>query len=197
VKRILTRLLATAGLLLVIVTFSPAVKWWTRLLSGPWYHSQGDVLIVLTSDGDAGLIGEFSYWRAVYAVRTWQEGGWKEMIVTGGGGTAESMRAFVLAQGVPGYAVRVEEKSASTRENALFTAAMLHPGDGRKKVLLTSDYHMFRAIRAFRKAGVSVEPLPIPDAGKRANHYAWRWPVFFGLAVETAKICGYAVRGWI
>lgn len=192
------RILAAIGALLLIVTFTPLVKWWAALLAGRWDDQQGEVLIVLASDGDAGMVGEFSYWRAAYAVWTWKQGNnWKEMIVSGGGGTAESMRDFVLSHGIPGYAVRVEGRSGSTHENALFTAAMLPAADTRKKVLLTSDYHMFRAVRAFRKAGLNVTPLPVPDAGKRAGNYAMRWPVFFGLAMETVKIGGYLVRGWI
>ena len=90
----------------------------------------------------------------------------------------------------------MEGRSGSTRENALFTAGLL-AADGRKKVLMTSDYHMFRAVRAFRKAGLDVRTIPVPDAGKRWNSYAMRWPVFIGLFVETAKICVYAVRGWM
>jgi uncharacterized SAM-binding protein YcdF (DUF218 family) len=190
------RILAATGLLLLIVTFSPAVNWWTRALTGPWEDPKGEVLIVLASDGDAGLIGEFSYWRAVYAASAWREGGWKEMIISGGAGTADSMRDFVVSQGVPASAVRLEGRSVSTRENALFTAALL-ASDGRRKVLLTSDYHVFRAVRAFRKAGLDLPTRPIPDAGKRSTIYAWRWAVFFGLVIETAKIGGYAARGWI
>jgi uncharacterized SAM-binding protein YcdF (DUF218 family) len=190
------RSLAAVGLLLLIVTFLPVVNWWTRALSGPWENPSGEVLIVLAGDGDAGMIGEISYWRAVYAVWTWREGGWEEIIISGGAGTANAMRDFVVAQGVPVSAVRVEGRSHSTRENALFTASML-VADGRRKVLLTSDYHIFRAVRAFRKAGVDTRTRPVPDAGKRSNTYALRWSIFVGLLAETAKICGYAVRGWL
>ena len=193
--RLLGRVLAAVGLLLVVVTLSPVVRWWTNWLAGPWENVRGDVLIVLASDGDAGMVGELSYWRAVHAVWAWRTGGWQEMIVSGGGG-AQAMRDFAVAQGVPAQAIRVEGRSGSTRENAVFTAKLLGP-DVRKKVLMTSDYHMFRAVRAFRKAGLDVRTIPVPDAGKHWNSYAMRWPVFIGLLVETAKICVYSARGWM
>ena len=66
-----------------------------------------------------------------------------------------------------------------------------------RKVLLTSDYHMFRACRAFRKAGLEVAPRPFPDAGKRAANWLGRWPAFLDEVVETLKIGYYFVRGAI
>ena len=63
-------------------------------------------------------------------------------------------------------------------------------------MLLTSDYHMFRARRAFRKAGLEVEPRPFPDADKRLNNWRARWQVVLDLGVETVKIVYYRVRGW-
>jgi uncharacterized SAM-binding protein YcdF (DUF218 family) len=189
------RILAAVGLLLLIVMFSPIVRWWTGALTGPWPEPQGEVLIVLGSDGDASIIGENSYWRAVYAVYVWRQGGWKEMIISGSR-VGESIRDFVVCQGVPATAVRVEGRSGSTRENALFTAAML-ASDPRPKLLLTSDYHTFRAVRAFRNAGVEVTPGPFPDAGKRAHSYPLRWALFWELSVETSKLAYYAARGWL
>ena len=73
---------------------------------------------------------------------------------------------------------------------------MLAQTPGRK-VLLTSDYHMFRAAQALRKAGVTVIPRPIPDASKRAGSWNLRWEVVQDLMIETTKIGYYWLRGWI
>ena len=64
-------------------------------------------------------------------------------------------------------------------------------------MLLTSDYHMFRAHRAFKKAGLEVLPKPFPDARKRASEWTGRWPAFLDLVEETLKIGYYYARGWI
>jgi len=190
------------GLTVVLVTFTPFVGWWAVQLAGPWTDARGDVIIVLTGNilGN-GIIGETSYWRSAYTIMAWREGGWRQVIVSGGGGGAslpvgEAMKIFLESGGIPPGAILAESQSLSTRESALNLARILPQTPGRK-ILLTSDYHMFRAIRALRKAGVMVIPRPIPDAAKRAGSWNLRWEVFQDLLIETSKIVYYWGRGWI
>jgi uncharacterized SAM-binding protein YcdF (DUF218 family) len=195
------RTLAAIGFLFVFVTVTPIDDWWIKWLAGPWNNPKGDVLVVLGSDAIEDVIGWSSYWRSVYAVRAWREGGFREVVVTAGSlngqvPAAERMRDFMASQGIPASAIRVEGAAQSTRENALKSKVLLDNLSGRK-VLLTSDYHMFRAYRVFRKAGIVIEPRPIPDALKQTGWLRNRWPVFLGLCVETGKIGYYFVRGWI
>lgn len=187
--------LAVLGLLLLTVTFTPLVNWWTRVLAGPWHAPQGDILIVLASDGGGPMVGEYSYWRSVYAVHAWRGGTFRQAVLSGRG-AVQAMRDFLVCQGVPASSILLEDQSNSTRQNALATARLLAASPGRK-VLLTSDYHMFRAHRAFRKAGLEVLPSPFPDAGKRSTSFARRWNVFLDLATESAKILYYFTRAWI
>ena len=199
--RWIVRALAAIGFLFVFVTVTPIDDWWIKWLAGPWNNPKGDVLVVLGSDAVEDVIGWSSYWRSVYAVRAWREGGFREVVVTAGSmhgevPAAERMRDFMASQGIPVSAIRVEGAAQSTRENALKSKVLLDNLSGRK-VLLTSDYHMFRAYRVFRKAGIVIEPRPIPDALKQTGWLRNRWPVFLGLCVETGKIGYYFVRGWI
>jgi uncharacterized SAM-binding protein YcdF (DUF218 family) len=195
-KRYVVRALAGLGLLFVIVTVTPVLGWWSGALAGPWTEARGDVLIVLGSEAQPdGIIGESSYWRTVYAIRVWRQGGFQQIVVSGAM-AAETMRDFMVSSGIPAGAIRMETQAASTRENAVFVTKMLADTPGRK-VLLTSDYHMFRAYRAFRKAGLNVEPRPFPDAGKRVQRWDRRWGVFLGLVLETGKVGYYWSRGWI
>jgi len=188
--------LAAIGLLMVLATFTPLDSWYAGALSGNWVDGGGDVLIALGAGTlDDTTLDMGSYWRAVYAGLAWRRGGFREVVVAGRG-AAPLMRDFLIGHGVPGAAIRVEDKSASTRENALFVARMLAGVPGRK-VLVTSDYHMFRARRAFEKAGLRVVPDPFPDAIKGSNHLQNRWGIFLNLGVETAKIGYYWMRGWI
>lgn len=193
--------LAALGLLYVIVTFTPVNFWWTNQLAGAWNDPAGEVLIVPGADALDSVIGYSSYLRSVYAVLQWKRGGFRTVVVCGGGdkgqpSTAEQMRDFMVAQGIPANAVRVESESTSTRENALKSKPILDQLGGRK-VLLTSDYHMFRACRAFRKAGIDVQPSPFPDAIKQSMSRWNRWGVFLGLCREAGKIAYYFMRGWI
>jgi uncharacterized SAM-binding protein YcdF (DUF218 family) len=194
--------LAALGLLFVLVTVTPLVAWWSRALAGPPGAPRGDVLIVLGgSILDDGTIGVSSYWRSLHAARIFREGGFRRMIVTGAGASATPvaipMRDFMVSLGVSGEAVEVETGASSTRENAVFTSklpAALAPG---RRVLVTSDYHMFRASRAFRKVGVDVAPWPLPDLTAASSCWSCRWQIFITLTTESAKIAYYYARGWI
>jgi uncharacterized SAM-binding protein YcdF (DUF218 family) len=90
----------------------------------------------------------------------------------------------------------LEDNSLSTRENALRLRELLAGLPG-KKILMTSDYHMYRAFRVFSRAGIVVEPRPIPDIIKRASRYSARWSAFVDLLDENVKIVYYCVRNWM
>jgi uncharacterized SAM-binding protein YcdF (DUF218 family) len=199
--RYLTAALATLGGLMVIVSFTPLVSWWASGLAGSWNDPCGDTLIVLSgAPASGGVIAASTYWRCAYAVRAYRQCGVKKLILSGGSKSgapiAISMDEFVESQGVPRQAIVLETRSTSTRENAIFTQPILS-GGAAPPVLMTSDYHMFRARRVFEKLGGVVQPRPIPDALKRATNWQGRWPVFVDLVSETIKIFYYAARGWI
>jgi len=200
--RLLRNGFAALGLLVIVVSASPLASWWARWLAGPWNDPSGDLLIVPGADIlDDGTIGGSSYWRSLYAARAWREGSFQRIVFLGGKAdstrpVAEAMREFVTGLGVPEQVVTLEIRSRSTRENAVEAARLLAATPGRK-VLLTSDYHMFRARRAFEKAGLAVLPRPFPDAIKRATNWQGRWSAFLDLSSETVKILYYRARGWI
>jgi uncharacterized SAM-binding protein YcdF (DUF218 family) len=192
--------LAALGFLVVFVTLTPLVNWWARKLSGPWFDAKGDTLIVLGGSMlDSGVIGQTSYGRSVYAARAYQSGGFRHIVVSGGvvdNPVSVAMAHFLVCSGAPADIIRTEQESRSTRENALYVARLL-AGDRSRKVLLTSDYHMYRASRAFAKAGLQVVPSPFPDVIKAGQRWPGRWPAFLELCDETVKIAYYYARGWI
>ena len=193
--------LAALGFLFVLVTVTPLVSWWAGALAGEPGAARGDVLIVLGgSILDDGTIGVSSYRRSVQAARIFKEGGFRRMIVTGAGSSATPvaipMRDFMVSLGVPREAIEVETSASSTRENAVFTSRLLRSSPGRK-VLATSDYHMFRSYRAFRKAGLDVAPRPLPELTAAARCWSCRWQCFLTLGTESAKIAYYYARAWI
>ena len=201
IKDAALRGLALIGLAVVIVMITPLDSWWAGKLAGRWDDPAGDILIVLGGSVlDDGQIGGSSYWRCMYGAMAYREGGFKQVVVTGGGHDAvpiaEPMKSFLVYLGVPAPVIEVETKSMSTRENAVFVKRMIAGRPGRK-VLLTSDYHMFRAYRVFEKAGIDVQPRPYPDVRKRAGSWRGRLPAFIDLLEESAKIVYYRAHGWI
>jgi uncharacterized SAM-binding protein YcdF (DUF218 family) len=188
------------AVLVLVVTFTPLVQWWAYQYAKPWMAPKGDVLVVLSgSEGPRGMIGYDSYIRSEYALLAYQDNKFRTILLSGGGRerpVADSMRDFLQCQGIPATVLKAETTSMSTRENALNAAAGLR-GEAGTVVLLTSDYHMFRAYRTFQKAGLNVTADPVPDVIKRAGTWDGRWPAFLDLVTETVKIGYYKTRGWI
>ncbi len=193
--RTLRSLVFCLGLLLIVVTTGFPLHWWTTALSAPWADGGSGVLIVLGGDIVArDMIGETSFWRSSYAVREWRTGRYRRIVLSGKD-IAPLMKDFMVGEGVPGQLIDVENTSTSTYENALCVARFLRASPDQK-VLLTSDFHMRRALGAFRKAGITVRPLAIPDAHKRLRDWTQRWAIFCMLLQETVKETYYKARGW-
>ena len=91
--------------------------------------------------------------------------GWKE---------GEIVRAFLADAGLDPDSIAYEERSRTTWENALNTAELIEtgalrgatPGDARPWLLVTSAWHMPRAIGAFRQAGIPVIAWPVDYWGR-------------------------------
>ncbi len=194
VRRLFVGFCAAVGLIVLAVTFTPIVPWWSTRLAGDWNQPKGDTLIVLSgSSSSDNILGYSTYLRCQYAILAWRTGGIRRIVVTGT--PANDMKAFISAEGVPTAAIETETQSTSTRESALNTRQLVR--EGERNILLTSDYHMYRALRAFRKVGIEVISSPFPDAIKRATSWSRRWDAFLDLVTETLKILYYRTRGWI
>ena len=192
--RLMTRLFAVIGFITVSVMATPIVSWWARAYSGPMEQPGGDILILLSAAADdRGGISYSSYWRARTALYAWQTMGFKKIVISGGG---PGIQNFLVAYGVPREAIVAEWRSASTRENGIETARLVQNMAG-KKVLLTSDFHMYRAIRVFRKLGIEVAPMPVPDVLQAAQHWNGRLPAFQTMLAESGKIVYYQLRSWL
>ena len=65
------------------------------------------------------------------------------------------------ALGISHERVTAEEQSRNTIESAIFTRLIARPKPGERWVLVTSGYHMPRAMAAFRAAGFPIEAYPV------------------------------------
>jgi uncharacterized SAM-binding protein YcdF (DUF218 family) len=78
-------------------------------------------------------------------------------------GVAEANFAMRILEslGVSRGRIILEDRSRNTFENAIFSKAIVQPKPGERWLLVTSAYHLPRAMGAFRKAGFPVEPFPV------------------------------------
>jgi uncharacterized SAM-binding protein YcdF (DUF218 family) len=73
---------------------------------------------------------------------------------------AETARDFLVALGEPVDRVLMESRSRTTRENAQRTAELLGGRGVTRVALVTSAWHMPRAMKSFARAGMECVPAP-------------------------------------
>ena len=119
--------------------------------------------------------------------------------------SAEVMREFLTAMGVPADAVLTEDRSTNTRENAVFSAQLAARHDIQTVLLVTRLLHMPRAAATFRKAGLTVVPAAPSEPGRKpkftkAKNLVPNAKTLRGATLFVHEWLGtvvYRWRGWI
>ncbi|MGE5270068.1 MAG: YdcF family protein [Thiohalocapsa sp.] len=130
-------------------------------------------IVVLGGDvrrGDGGAIpdrlGPISLERVVAAAQAYRRLQLPVAVSGGRVGGARTTEAALLQQALDAdFAVPVrwvEDRSRTTWENAVFTAALLRPAQVTTVVLVTQAWHLPRAIWSFERAGLHALPWPMP-----------------------------------
>jgi uncharacterized SAM-binding protein YcdF (DUF218 family) len=77
------------------------------------------------------------------------------------GREADYLYPLLDSFGVPRQRVLLEERSRNTYENATYTQQLVKPRPGERWLLVTSAWHMPRAVGCFRRIGFPVEAYPV------------------------------------
>ena len=105
-----------------------------------------------------------------------------------------AVMADILAQE---FAVKVrwqETQSRNTAENATMSAAILRAAGIRRVVLVTQAFHMPRAARLFRDAGIEVVPAPTNFTATGRSPFA---PTDLLPQVSAMQNSYYALHEWL
>jgi uncharacterized SAM-binding protein YcdF (DUF218 family) len=80
-----------------------------------------------------------------------------------GGSSTEALQARKLMSqmGIAPERVTIEDRSRNTDENARFTAAIVHPEPSQHWLIVTSAFHMPRAMGIFEKVGFNAVAYPV------------------------------------
>ena len=97
-------------------------------------------------------------WRGYPNARILFSGG-NSALMDGGSAEAEFAARLLESLGVERSRITLEDRSRNTVENAVFSKALIQPKSGDRWLLVTSAYHMPRAIGVFRKGGLSGRTL--------------------------------------
>ena len=82
---------------------------------------------------------------------------------------AEAMAEYMREKGIPESDILLEDKSGTTLENLKNCKAIIDGREGRKyTALVTSNYHVYRALRYCRKIGLKCTGI-----GSRVAPYYW------------------------
>ena len=82
---------------------------------------------------------------------------------------AEAMAGYLREKGIPEKDILLEDRSATTMQNLENCKALIDAREGRKyTALVTSNYHVYRALRYCRKIGLKCTGI-----GSRVAPYYW------------------------
>ena len=105
--------------------------------------------------------------RLFQAIDLYKKGKIKKILYCGGSGElmhpenkeGRWIEAYLIQLGIPPADIIIENNSRNTRENALFSKPLLERyAPHGNYILITSGYHMKRAVGCFRKVGITVFP---------------------------------------
>jgi uncharacterized SAM-binding protein YcdF (DUF218 family) len=82
-------------------------------------------------------------------------------VIYSGGNEADAAAGLFETFGISRLRVEVERQSGNTIENAIFTKEIAKPKLGERWLLITSAFHMPRAIGVFRQIRFPVEAYPV------------------------------------
>jgi uncharacterized SAM-binding protein YcdF (DUF218 family) len=101
---------------------------------------------------------------------------------------------FFSELNLPVDRVMIERKSRNTFENAQFTRDLLDPKPGDIWTLVTSAFHMPRAVASFEKAGFDVEPYPVDYVTFGDDNDYWRYTFN---PWRSMPLIDLAVKEWV
>jgi len=130
-----------------------------------------DAIVVLGCRVPSAAQGQL-HRRAVVAAQAYRELR-PELVIASGGrpwhGVAEAsaLRDYLLAEGVPDGVIVRELLSLTTVENAVYSSEILRAASLRKPLIVTSDWHVARAVACFEACGMhpSARPAQTPFYG--------------------------------
>ena len=114
------------------------------------------------------------------------------------------IRNLLVEWGVPAAVIKVDALSRNTRENAINGAKLVSESGCKSSLLVTSSWHMPRAVAAFETLDVPVFPVSVDVRGVPGRGYLATWLIPRADALATTSqaltewmgIWVYRWRGW-
>ncbi len=160
--------IAAALLIVYLLIFQSPLVWWMaeplRLTQPP---RPSDAIVVFAGGvGESGRAGGGVQERIAKAVQLYRSGVAPTVIISSGYvftlREAEVMKAIAVANGVPAEAIVLEETATDTFQNVSLTRQILSERGWKRIALVSSPYHMRRALLTWRKVAPEIEVIATP-----------------------------------
>ncbi|WP_345236677.1 YdcF family protein [Hymenobacter saemangeumensis] len=172
--------------------------------------AQADAAVLLTGVAEDKLPHDRVYLgrgadRLTHTLWLYRAGRVKRILITGGSGSlletarteARELDILLRMSGVPKEHILLEENSRNTRENALFTKALLaqYP-EIKSLVLVASAFHHRRALGCFQRLGLHPVPFPADYRSERRKPTPDYWIIPSPNALVQWSLLLHEVLGW-
>lgn len=192
------RLALFAAFALIFVLAAPTViGGMMYLYGGTDRAARADVIVVLGAGTRPSGGPSFSHSRRIRHAFSLYQQGYAGKILCTGGYTArhpvsegQACANLLKSLGVPETAILIEENSRSTEENAIYTRQMMATHGLASALVVSDNYHLFRATVLFGAQGITVSTSP---AQVTAGPLHWRTAVT-NIYREFAAIGWYVVK---
>jgi uncharacterized SAM-binding protein YcdF (DUF218 family) len=189
-----------------LLVFHTGLLWWAAgplKLSAPPRPS--DAIVVFAGGvGESGKAGGGAQERLKKAADLYKAGQAQYLVLSSGYvyslREADVMRALAIDQGVPASHIILEERAKNTYQNVTFVDAILKEHHWRSILLVSSPYHMRRALLVWRKNAPDVQVLPTPPQESQFYDHPAAGATLEqvrGILQEYVAIAAYWRRGWL
>jgi uncharacterized SAM-binding protein YcdF (DUF218 family)/glycosyltransferase involved in cell wall biosynthesis len=188
-----------------LLVFQTSLVWWLasplKVTAAP---QPADAIVVFAGGvGESGQAGGGYQERVKQAIDLYRQGFAPYLVFSSGFiysfREAEVMRAVAVDNGVPASAIVLELRAASTYQHVAFVNDILREHNSRRILLVSSPYHMRRALMTWAKLAPAISVLPTPPAETQFYQHTRGATLeqLRGVLQEYVAIAAYWRRGWI
>jgi uncharacterized SAM-binding protein YcdF (DUF218 family)/glycosyltransferase involved in cell wall biosynthesis len=194
-----------AAVALYLLLFQTNFVWWCagplKLTAPP--RSADAIVVFAGGVGESGRAGGGAQERLKQAIDLFRAGYAPYLVLSSGFvysfHEAQVMRTLAIDQGIPASAIALEERATNTYENVRFVDDILRDHHWRRILLVSSPYHMRRALLVWRKQAPVVEVIPaaVPQSQFYDHTRGATLDQARGILQEYLAIFAYWRRGWL
>jgi len=203
-RRRIARIAVGAMVAYLLLFYTPIVWFLAEPLLVVDHPLPADAIVAFAGGvGESGKAGGGYQERVKQAIELYRQGQAPRLIFSSGYTfafrEADVMRELAVSHGVPASAIILETKAANTYENVDFVREILDRQNWRSILLVSSPYHMRRALLTWRKVApeITVIPIPVPQSQFYSHGYGASLEQIRGILHEYLAIIAYWWQGRI